>query len=179
MLTRIGYGLSGVQAKTASRLPGDSVVVLFGDSLEAHNGYASNTAGSEEYSNWGRGYYNWCRMLDPRGKWDTWYDAAKTGRYFQGQNQGMSGNTTTQMVARKSDVYNITGVKVVIQGGATNDINQSDPVATIIANHANCIAEWKSRGIKTILMTPPPRPTASSPARWRASPRAQHPPARA
>ena len=162
MLSKIGYGTSRMQTQTSLRLPGDCVVVLFGDSLEAHNGYASISAGSEEFSNWGRGYYNWCRILDPRGKWDNWYDATKAGRYFQGQNQGLSGNSTTQLVSRKADVYNVTGVKIVIQGGGTNDINQNDPTATILANHANCIAEWKSRGIKTILMTPPPRPTSGT-----------------
>lgn len=143
----------------SSKFNGNSVIATFGDSLEAHLGYASNSAGSEEYSNWSRGYLNWSRILDPRGKWDNWYDGAKTGRYFQGQNQGISGNTTTQMVGRKANVYSIPNVKVVIQGGGTNDLNQGDSAATILANHANLIAEWKSRGIKTILMTPPPRPT--------------------
>ncbi|MFA7276761.1 MAG: GDSL-type esterase/lipase family protein [Pseudobdellovibrionaceae bacterium] len=155
MLLHLGYGISA--PSFPKTLSGDSVIVLFGDSLEAHNGYATTSAGSEEFSNWSRGYYNWCHILDPRGPWVNWYDATKTGRYFQGTNQGISGNTTTQMVARKADVYNVTGVKIVVQGGGTNDINQGDSVATILANHANCIAEWKSRGIKTVLMTPPPR----------------------
>jgi hypothetical protein len=162
MLLKLGYGLSRKRILSSSRLPGSSVIVLFGDSLEVHNGYVSITAGSEEYANWSRGYYNWACLLGQRGKWDNWWDSATPYRNFQGQNQGISGNTTTQMVARKADVYNITGVKVVLQGGGTNDINQSDPVATILANHANMIAEWKSRGIKTILLTPPPRPTSGT-----------------
>lgn len=161
MLINLGYGLSGGGAQLVQRLPGNSVIALFGDSLESHNGYGNATASTEEYSNWSRGYFNWCRMLDPRGKWDNWYDPSKA-RLYQGQNQGISGNNTTQMVARKAEIYNITGVKVVVQGGGTNDIQQDVSAATIIANHANCIAEWKSRGIKTILLTPPARPTSGT-----------------
>lgn len=167
MLTEIGRGLSAKHYRSGEPSPstlfdGSSVIALFGDSLEAHNGYSTTTAGSEEYSNWSRGYYNWCQMLDPRGKWDNWYDSAQTGKYFQGQNQGISGNTTTQMVGRKANIYNIAGVKIVIQGGGTNDINQGDSAAAILANHANMLAEWKSRGIKTILITPPPRPISGT-----------------
>lgn len=122
MLVNLGYGLSPTRAIASQKLSSNSVIALFGDSLETHNGYGSNTAGSEEHSNWSRGYYNWCRILDPRGKFETWYDQIPASR-FNGCNKGVSGNTTTQMVARKTDITNITGVKLVIQGGGTNDIN--------------------------------------------------------
>ena len=109
-------GSTGLIASTSGLMDGDTTNInLFGDSLEAHNGYASISAGSEEYSARSRGYYNWVRMFDPRGKYDNWYDATKTGRYFQGNNQGVSGNTTTQMAGRLSDVNNIPGDAIILQ----------------------------------------------------------------
>lgn len=152
-------GSTGLIASTSGLMDGDTTnIILFGDSLEAHNGYASISAGSEEYSARSRGYYNWVRMFDPRGKYDNWYDATKTGRYFQGNNQGVSGNTTTQMAGRLSDVNNIPGDAIILQGGGTNDINQNDSTATILNNHSTCLANHKARGRKTLLITPPPRP---------------------
>jgi hypothetical protein len=163
MLSTLGYGLTPRYHTLRKKLLlGNSVVALFGDSLEVHNGQTSNAAGSEEYSNWSRGYYNWCRVLDPRGRWDNWYDTVPSGRNAQGQNQGISGNSTTQMLARISNVTNLTGVKVVIMGGGTNDINQNDPISTIISNFQSMIATFKGLGIKTILLTPPSRPTSGT-----------------
>lgn len=147
----------------------DGVVVLFGDSLEQHSLYQSTTAGSEELSNWSRGYINWNRTIDPRGIWVNWYDATVTQRNAEGTNQGISGNNTSQMLARTADVTNIPGVGVVVVGGGTNDIstdttsgNAAARYALATSNLSAIYAAFKAAGYKIIIMSIPPRPVTES-----------------
>lgn len=139
------------------KLPADAVIAVFGDSLEQHHGTGVATAGSEEYSNSSRGALNWCRILDPRGRWSNWYDASKASKFFIGQNVGISGNETSQMEARIADFTNIRGLKLLIIGGGTNDLNASRTTAQIMADLTTCYEAATALGIKCIILTPPPR----------------------
>lgn len=149
-------------AEGTVKLPGDVVVALFGDSLEQHMGVASASVGSEEFSYWSRGYMNWTQMLDPRGRWINWYDASQTSKFYIGQDVGISGNTTTQMIGRITDLTSIRGCKLAIIGGGTNDINEDDPIATIKSNLSSCYAAAIAAGMKVIIVTPPPRTTGGA-----------------
>lgn len=151
-----------LDAFSSNKFHGDTVVALFGDSLEQHNGTGSITAGSAEYSNWSRGYYNWCRILDPRGRWINWYDANRTSKFFNGFNQGISGNETGNMLARITDLTNIPNLKVAIIGGGTNDINGSTANQQIQDNLEDIFTAVKAVGAKIIYLTPPPRATSGS-----------------
>jgi hypothetical protein len=84
--------LSRVDAVASTKLPANTPIILFGDSLEQHNGTASATAGSEEFSNWSRGAMNWVMWLRRRGVWVNWLDVSQTNKYYFGCNQGITGN---------------------------------------------------------------------------------------
>lgn len=146
-----------------------AVFAAFGDSLEQHSLYQSTTGGSEELSNWSRGYLNWNRTLDPRGIWTNWYDATVAQRNAEGTQQGISGNNTSQMLARTADITNIPGVKVVAVGGGTNDIstdttsgNAAARYALATSNLSAIYAAFKAAGYKVIIMSIPPRPTGGA-----------------
>ncbi len=159
MFMKPGYGLSPRHHKKRnSLLAGDAVIALFGDSLEQHNGYGSNSANAEEHSNWSRGYMNWARIVDPRGRFDTWFDASAGTKYFNGQNQGVSGNQTSHMLARITNLTGITGLKVAIIGGGTNDLNGSRALQSIKDDLRAIYDAVLATGAKIIIMTVPPRP---------------------
>lgn len=167
-----GGSIGGGSLFPAIPLSGSSVVALFGDSLEAHNDYASNTAGSEETSPWSRGYLNWGRMLDPRGYVEQWYDDTQVNKYSNGTNKGVSGNTTANMYNRLADVQALTGVQVIGIGGGTNDLNEGDPLtgtgplgsngSGIERNLRGIYDAFLARGVRIVILTPPSRPTSGT-----------------
>lgn len=151
----------------AQKLGGSTVVGILGDSLEQHQLTGSISSGSAELSQWSRSYINWWRILDPRGRMINWYDAGVTSRIARGFNNGISGNNTSQMVARVTDVTGISGIKACIVGGFTNDIstdttsgNAAARLALGQSNLSSIYATLKAAGIVTIIVTPPPRTLA-------------------
>lgn len=154
-----------MSADLTAKLHGSTVVALLGDSLEQHNLIPNISAGSLELGKWSRGYMNWAEMFDKRGRMINWSDASVTNRQANGFNKGISGNNTTQMAARTTDVTNIPGVKVCIVGGGTNDIsstttsgNAAATLATFQTNMTTIRTNLLAAGIKIIFVTIPPRP---------------------
>lgn len=151
--------------ESSAKLHGSTVVTLLGDSLEQHNLIPNISAGSLELGKWSRGYMNWAEMFDKRGRMINWSDANVTNRQAKGLNWGISGNNTSQMAARTTDITNIPGVKVCIVGGGTNDIsstttsgNAAATLATFQTNRTTIVNNLLAAGIKIIIVTIPPRP---------------------
>lgn len=71
-------------------------------------------------------------------------------------NAGVTGNNTTQMLARVSDVIAL-GPKVVTVLGGTNDLTQGVSFATWNANIQAIVAQLRAAGIMPVLCTIPPR----------------------
>lgn len=155
--------------KSPVKLNGNTVVALFGDSLEQHNLTGAINAGSLELSNWSRGYMNWTNMFGQAGRWINWSDANVTNRLAKGFDWGISGNNTSQMAARTTDITSITGVKVCVVGGGTNDIssttNSGNAAAVLSLFQSNMTSiknDLLAAGIKIIFVTIPPRPTTGT-----------------
>lgn len=84
-----------------------------------------------------------------------WANALLGGRMRFVANMGVASQTTTQMLARISDVFALTPQIIYFQGG-TNDVNGDVAYATIIANLQSIIAQITSRNILCVIKTIPP-----------------------
>lgn len=80
-------------------------------------------------------------------------------------NKGISGNTTTQMLARLGAAVSLNPTLVIMDGG-TNDAAGGASAATIISNLTYIHNTFKAIGAYVIIITIPPRfaPAALSPA---------------
>ncbi|MCF0043627.1 SGNH/GDSL hydrolase family protein [Dyadobacter fanqingshengii] len=80
-------------------------------------------------------------------------------------NKGISGNTTTQMLARLGAAVSLNPALVIMDGG-TNDAAGGASAATIISNLTYIHNAFKAIGAYVIIITIPPRfaPAALSPA---------------
>jgi lysophospholipase L1-like esterase len=75
-------------------------------------------------------------------------------------NKGVDGNTTSQMLARMTDVLATNADAVLIFGG-TNDVAYSVPIATTAANLDAMVVAVRAAGKVPILVGPMPRPGVS------------------
>lgn len=84
-----------------------------------------------------------------------WANALLGGRMRFVANMGIAAQTTTQMLARISDVFALSPQVVYFQGG-TNDVNADTAYAAIIANLKSIIDAITSRNILCVIKTIPP-----------------------
>ncbi len=75
-------------------------------------------------------------------------------------NKGVDGNTSTQMLARMTDVLATNAEAVLIFGG-TNDVAYSVPISTTAANLDAMVVAVRAAGKTPILVGPMPRPGVS------------------
>ena len=72
-------------------------------------------------------------------------------------NAGVSGNTSTQMLARiTTDVINKNPNLVIVESAMANDIGNAFTVATSIANHKSIYDQIKATGAQVVVCTPTP-----------------------
>jgi lysophospholipase L1-like esterase len=114
---------------------------VFGDSLSGQN--FTTTATEEHYSS---------------GGYAVWANQMLGGRFYSIVNAGVSGNTTTQMLARiSSDVLAQSPGWCCVLGGI-NDITNGGGItyAQTISNLQSIYETLRSSGIRVIAMTVPP-----------------------
>lgn len=118
-----------------------NTVALFGDSITA---LAKSTTGIYTYHS-SRGYWTWANALGLNHRLDVVAFA------------GVSGNTTTAMLARiQTDVIAYAPGWCVVAGG-TNDVSSSATFATIQSNLTAIFDALDDAGIRVIACTIPPR----------------------
>ena len=161
--------IAALNYPTSGKLAGNTPIILFGDSLEQHNGSGANSAGSEEFSNWSRGSMNWAQMLLPAGQFLNWFDISRTSKYFYGCNQGISGNELSQMAARTADVTQFTNAKVVVMGGGTNSINSTTALADMKTDFLTCFNAFRAADMRVIILAVPHRDIITVPTAWSSS----------
>lgn len=94
----------------------------------------------------------------------TWVDFYTNGRVNRTpgtNNFGKSGDTTTQMLARMSDVLAASPDIVILDGG-TNDITNGVTAAAIITNLRSMYGQFLDRGIEVIRLSITPRDAAAA-----------------
>jgi lysophospholipase L1-like esterase len=90
------------------------------------------------------------------GAWPHMLCALTMQRLNFGGNAGVSGNNTTQILARVPDAIALAPAIVTVLGG-TNDLTQSVTFATWSANIKSIAAQLRAAGIRVVLCTIPPR----------------------
>lgn len=128
---------SATSLSQATFLKQNSGVIYFGDSITSHG---DDGTGSE---NWG---------------YTTWFDLFTGGKFYRpvNGNQGVSGNTTVQMVARLG-VALATKPALLLFLGGTNDITSGFTTASIQTNITTIVNAQLANGGKIIISTILPR----------------------
>lgn len=129
-------------------LPYQARIVFAGDSLTTQG--FSGTAGSEREVWTTRGYAPWAQMFSGHRA----YAGSKA-------NKGVSGNTSTQLLARFADVLSDNPALLVILIG-TNDIGLG-LIATIKSNVESMIAQCRAIGCRMIISKIWPRGSVGAP----------------
>jgi len=111
--------------------------VAFGDSLTSPEGGAPPGAGWVDYVRFRTG-----------------------GRFYLLKNAGVSGNNTTQMLARLQADVLAHNPRVVTFMGGTNDITQGVTLATYQSNVTQIVDQLTTAGIAVIILSIPPRDLA-------------------
>lgn len=137
-------------------------LVVVGTSLVQHNTAGISTG--TRISNWSRGWVNWALRLSGVDLiFDNWSDLGtypgESSRYFQGANEGVSGQTSSEIVdrlphilARKGDVY-------IVDNG-TNECATTN-YAAIIANSQTIYQAILATGALLIILPILTRGTSS------------------
>ena len=170
MLIRAGnvgrIGRTRSRSNGVALLPAGARIAFIGDSIAQQNyfGAASGAASAgKTLIGVECGELNWAYAVDPRFNMDSWPDITDTRgttsflRYMQGANQGVSGESTTQMLARISEVTSKNADIVIINGGV-NDNNGANtiPLSTTKSNIAAMVSATLAANKKVILGTPRP-----------------------
>jgi len=120
--------------RSATLLPLNSPLVVLGDSITAARGFA--------------GFCDWAHLLTG-GRFAIKTVAAGP----TGWNQGVVGNTTTQMIARLSNVTAESPKLVVVMGGCNDITNSGGTFTSVTTNLRTIIDTLKAAGIKVVLCT--------------------------
>ena len=146
---RRGLGSAGV-----SQLAAGAIVAFTGDSILEYNNTASTGVSNLNLSANGTGELVQCQSLDPRFNIDTWM-AADTydvpyGREFYGANQGYAGQTSTTVLARKSNSLSQSADLYVWAAGTNDGLENAPAQTTAVANgqtYANDVIALNKRGL--------------------------------
>jgi len=121
-----------------AQLPAGALVAFTGDSILEYNNGASTGASNFSITANNNGEIQQCLAMDPRFNLDVW-PAADTfdvpyGRAFYGANQGYAGQTSSTVLARKSNSLS-QNVDLYIWAAGTNDgLENASAQVTAIAN---------------------------------------------
>jgi len=120
----------GDEALKINRMGNGNLVAVIGTSLVQHN----HVATAAKISTWGRGWLGWANFFS-KGRINTpvWNDPAVyvgwepsgvggATRYYRGLNAGVSGQTYTQILARKSFLIDNVDCDFIIVDCGTNDM---------------------------------------------------------
>lgn len=129
-------------------------VVILGTSLVQHN----TTRSSARTSHWSRGWMVWAKTLGLDVMYDIWDDTSRA-LDFNGSNQGVSGENSTQIIARLNDAMAMNPDLVILDNG-TNEVGV-DSVDQMISNTKLIIDTFVSRNIPVVVMPVLARDTAS------------------
>jgi lysophospholipase L1-like esterase len=133
---------------------------FLGDSIMASNHSFSGTDGGFTTAQ-AIGEINWASALYPHFEYDTWY-ASGASPNFEGMNTARGGDTSTLTLGRVA-ALNAYSPGVVLVAVGTNDVTNSTPAATAMANIEAICQYFLSRGKKVILATVRPRGGAAFP----------------
>lgn len=106
--------------------------------------------------NWSRGWLTWARVLDPRIRFEVWPDASRTDPArpvgFWGANQGVSGDTCSEILARVPDVVALKPSLCIVDAG-TNDVDTGLTAETIHARRVQICEQLVAAGITVVLLS--------------------------
>lgn len=142
MLVGVGQvGRVGRQGGSIPPLPYQSRIVFAGDSLTSQG--FTGTVGGEQETWVARGYAPWAQIHSKH-------------RAFAGSkcNKGVAGNTSTQLLARFTDVLS-DSPKILSLLIGTNDLSTGS--ATTISNIASMLSQCRAIGCKVVLIKILPR----------------------
>lgn len=147
-----------------NRLAAGALVAFPGDSILEYNNTASTGVSNLNLSANGAGELVQCQSLDPRFNIDTWLGAdtydAPYGREFYGANQGYAGQTSTTVLARKSNALS-QGADLYVWAAGTNDGLENAPAqVTAVANAQTFANDVIALGKRLLIIGI--RPTGSS-----------------
>lgn len=144
----IGLPIAGVAGGGGVSVPFGSAFVAAGDSITDNGNALSGTLSNLI----GRGYWAWAMVLA----------AGRIAPVYQ-VDAGVSGNNTTQLLARYATDVTAKSPKVVLLLIGTNDVSASVSAATILANIDSMIAANRAIGAVTIVGRILPRGSVGSP----------------
>ena len=144
-IDKLGRKVSKIQVVPSN------TVIPFGDSITAMNG-----KGDDIYNNLDAGQIVEEYILSAKG-YLTWANVLLNQRLKVLYNAGISGNTTTQMLARiQTDVINKTPSYCIVLGG-TNDITAGTDISVIKSNLLTMYKMLINSGITVVACTLLPR----------------------
>lgn len=157
-------------------------VAAIGDSQIAFNTFQSGSVSAEGAHKNALGFITHTQSLDPRFRWDNWYEPSDpTGRNLGGGNQGVMGDHVIVSPSNAPELGGIVGrlpavlarkPDIIILEGGTNTISTGDggdnSAALVIRSLERMLTLTRNEGIHAILMTIYPR------ASWKAGDPKRH-----
>lgn len=136
-------------------LPRGIKAAIFGDSITNQNNTSSDPGGASfTITNESSGYFSWMNFY--LGQPFYFPFAATSSSVFTSANYGISGNTTTQMLDRITDVTTYAPDVCFFMGG-TNDLTAQTAAATTISKLDTIFTTLTNAGIVVVVMTILPR----------------------
>jgi len=153
----VGASDAGGGGPVSSKIALGSKLGFIGDSILNYNHVSAN--GVNQIRSLSRGELTYAKMRSPRWRDDTWHDDADAnGRFFTGANHGVSGDTTTGVLARLNALIAMAPAIAVVAIG-TNNLS---PTATAISEIQQICEQLLAANIKVLLCTVRPWSTAKS-----------------
>ena len=146
----------GYRASHFSRRQPGIKIAAIGTSLVQYNSNATST----KISNYSRGPIAWAQVKGPEFVYGVWHDTTDVnGRNFTGANHGVSGETSTQIIARLAALVAMLPDIVIVDNG-TNEM-ATDSYDTIIANSETIYKTLIDAGMQVIILPVLARATSS------------------
>lgn len=141
--------------ETARRFFYPPRVVFMGDSGTEYNHIITGSSPNVLLNTQPWGEVNWAHSLWPYFSWENWVDSGNS-RGFNGCNQGVIGNTSTQMLARFAAVEAMAPDIVGIRGFGNDLIGGGYVQATTMANIDTMVKRTRAIGATPLLATVTP-----------------------
>lgn len=119
-------------------------VMIIGTSLVQHNAF-----GGSSLNFWSRGWFTWAQIFGLDIIHDIWQDPSSPS-FIGGANQGVSGQTSSEIVARLNKATALNPDLVIIDNG-TNETG-SDTFEEITANTETIIKAFTNKGTPVIVL---------------------------